>query len=189
MKEQSFYVISGGPGVGKTTLINGLRRAGFFTVEEDARRIIKEQMARGGSGLPWKDKAQYARLMLDASVNTFQKVKAQPLQDTVFFDRGVLDTICYMAMEGIQITPEVIARIGQCTYHSNVFILPPWNEIYTTDDERKQSWEEAIMTYNKMREIYSSYGYTVTEVPKIPVNERVQFVIDSVSVHGNNKPH
>lgn len=35
------YVITGGPGVGKTTLIERLKQAGYSTVEEQARKIIK----------------------------------------------------------------------------------------------------------------------------------------------------
>lgn len=56
MKSTYFYIITGGPGVGKTALIEELNRQGFSTVPEDARRIIKEQIDLGGDGLPWKDK-------------------------------------------------------------------------------------------------------------------------------------
>jgi predicted ATPase len=38
------YIISGGPGVGKTTLINALQKTGFKTVPEGARHIIRKQM-------------------------------------------------------------------------------------------------------------------------------------------------
>ena len=57
---ERFYVITGGPGVGKTTLIEGLRDLGFNTIDEDARKIIKNQVEIQGQGLPWKNKELYA---------------------------------------------------------------------------------------------------------------------------------
>jgi len=53
---QNYYVITGGPGVGKTTLLNALEIKGMRVIPEDARQIIKEQMQTNGEGLPWKNK-------------------------------------------------------------------------------------------------------------------------------------
>ena len=46
----NLIVITGGPGAGKTTLINLLREAGFATAPEAGRAIIQDQSAIGGSG-------------------------------------------------------------------------------------------------------------------------------------------
>ncbi|MBD1426207.1 AAA family ATPase [Sphingobacterium arenae] len=178
MGTNNFYIITGGPGVGKTTLINELRRIGCITVEEEARRVIKDQLTIGGDGIPWRNKALYAQLMFDASVRTFEKIKNKKFTDPVYFDRGILDTICYMNMENIPVSEETREVIHKSVYNSNVFILPPWREIYQTDSERKQSWKEALFTFDKMKETYLSYGYNVIEVPKTSVLERQQFVVE-----------
>lgn len=57
-----------------------------------------------------------------------------------------------------------------------MFLFPPWQEIYRTDNERKQSWKEAVYTFAMMKETYSKYGYNVIEVPKASVSERRQFI-------------
>lgn len=178
MRTNNFYIITGGPGVGKTTLINELRGIGCMTVEEEARRVIKDQLTIGGDGVPWGNKALYAQLMFDASVRTFEKIKNKNVSDPVYFDRGILDTVCYMNMENITISKETREIIRKSVYNNNVFILPPWREIYQTDSERKQSWKEALFTFNKMKETYLAYGYNVIEVPKISVLERGQFIIE-----------
>ncbi|HIX54222.1 MAG TPA: ATP-binding protein [Candidatus Sphingobacterium stercoripullorum] len=49
-------VITGGPGVGKSTLINVLEKQGYFVLMEETGRIIQEQMQTDGEGLPWKNK-------------------------------------------------------------------------------------------------------------------------------------
>ena len=49
----NFFVITGGPGVGKTTLLEALAKQGFPYVPEVAREIIREQASRNGDALPW----------------------------------------------------------------------------------------------------------------------------------------
>lgn len=180
MKNQKLYIITGGPGVGKTLLLNELSRQGCKTVPEDARQIIREQMKINGEGLPWKNKALYSHLMLHASVETYKRVINEPSSKIVFFDRGILDTICYMQMENIPISDGLRIAVSLRPYQTKVFILPPWEEIYKTDNERKQTWEEAVFTFEKMKETYLKFGYNIIEVPKCSVEERAKFVLDSI---------
>lgn len=178
-----FYIITGGPGVGKTTLINELNNYGYQTVQECARKIIKEQIKTKGEGLPWKNKGLYAKLMFEASLESYDNINVGILSDFIFFDRGILDTICYMKMEHIPISNQIIKIARHYSYNKKVFILPPWKEIYKTDNERKQSWKEAEFTFKKMKETYLDFGYNIIEVPKANVQERVEFIIQSI-----NKP-
>ncbi len=174
--KNNLYVISGGPGVGKTTLLNALKNKGLLVVPEDARRIIKEQMQINGEGLPWKNKTLYAELMLEASLNTYQKIVYETYAQTVFFDRGILDTICYRNMENMPVSEELTELVNSHPYNRKVFILPPWKEIYATDNERKQTWEEAVYTFDKMKQTYLEYGYEVIEVPKNSIERRCEFI-------------
>ncbi|GAB3424872.1 AAA family ATPase [Niabella aquatica] len=177
--KKAFCVITGGPGVGKTSLINELNSYGFQTIPEDARRIIKEQIEINSEGLPWKNKELYARLMLEASLRRYDEVNTRAFSNFIFFDRGILDTICYMKMEHIPVSNEIIEVAARRPYNSNVFILPPWQEIYETDNERKQSWGEAVFTFKKMKETYLDFGYNFIEVPKTTVKQRAEFIIQN----------
>ena len=60
---KNYYVLTGGPGTGKTSLINGLSEKGYCCIPEVAREIIKKQVNNRGSALPWADKNGYAKLM------------------------------------------------------------------------------------------------------------------------------
>ncbi|MCH5715619.1 AAA family ATPase [Niabella hibiscisoli] len=178
MQKNNYFVITGGPGVGKTTLLTELGNRGFTIIAEDARRIIQEQVAANGEGLPWSNKERYAQLMLEASTKSYkaaQKIKQQA--KAVFFDRGLIDAVCYMIMESMPVSEEINNRVAACPYSSPVFILPPWREIYQTDKERKQKWAEAVRTYEDMKQTYISYGYEVTDVPKDTVASRADFVL------------
>ena len=179
-----FIVLTGGPGVGKTTLLNELQKRGYRTVPEDARSIIKEQLESNGDGLPWKNKQYYATLMLAASTNSFlQEIKERTTDpDYVFFDRGIPDTLAYIEMENLSIEESLLAEAKTHRYYKKIFILPPWQQIYETDNERKQTWKEAEATFNQMKSVYERLGYEVVEIPKTTVEQRYQFIFEALGL-------
>ncbi|MCS4304125.1 AAA family ATPase [Chryseobacterium sp. BIGb0232] len=177
---KKLYVITGGPGAGKTTLINELNRLGFTTAPEEGRRIIKEQLLSNGDGVPWINKEIFAGLMFDASVKTFNEMMPISGIQPVFFDRGILDTIGYLRLEGIPVPRKMEITAREMEYNKNVFILPPWKEIYENDSERKQTQEVAEHTFECMYEIYREYGYNVIEIPRVTVEQRVRFVLNAL---------
>ncbi|MGU3374820.1 AAA family ATPase [Chryseobacterium sp. M5A1_1a] len=177
---QKLYVITGGPGAGKTTLLNEFSKNGFTTVSEEGRRIIKEQLNINGNGLPWVNKKLFAELMFEASVKTYRKMIQISDVKSIFFDRGILDTIGYLKLENMSVPEELETMASEMPYNKNVFILPPWKEIYENDLERKQTWEEAIHTFENMKEIYLQHEYNIIEVPKLTPEQRVRFILDTI---------
>ncbi|WP_345232024.1 AAA family ATPase [Olivibacter ginsenosidimutans] len=176
----NFYCITGGPGVGKTSLLNQLGTI-YPIIPEVARQIIREQMDNQGEALPWKNKAHYTELMLERSVKSYREVQLSNTKSPVFFDRSILDTLCYAEMIGYGISAEMDFCARTYRYNPKVFILPPWSAIYTTDEERKQTWEEAEQTYGLMKATYEKYDYQVIEVPKDTVENRKCFVLGELS--------
>ena len=180
LRKENCYIITGGPGVGKTTLLNELAKRQFKTVSESAREIIKQEMDRNGDGLPWKNRELYADLMLKASLESFESVPLNST-DSYFFDRGILDTVCYVRLIGNTVSAEMEQIAKNNCYNRKVFILPPWQEIYHTDNERKQTWEEAMRTFTQMKETYLDYGYELIEVPVDTPENRAKFVLNHVN--------
>ena len=83
-------------------------------------------------------------------------------------------------MTGQSISGEIDFYTRQCLFNRNVFLLPPWHEIYVIDNERKQDWDEAVFTYEKIKETYLEYGYKIIEIPFGSVEDRVKFVLNKV---------
>jgi predicted ATPase len=59
-----FHVLTGGPGSGKTTLVEALAARGYATAPEAGRTVIREQLAIGGKAIPWIDRQLFAERML-----------------------------------------------------------------------------------------------------------------------------
>lgn len=185
-ENNNFYVITGGPGVGKTTLLEELRNRNYEIIPEIARALINEQQANNGIALPWKDKKLYKEVMFDRSIESYEQAdKTLNGKKPIFFDRGFLDTICYAKLIQSEINERMESYAANWRYNKNIFMLPPWQKIYETDNERKQGWKEAVLTFEKMCETYKSYGYEIIEIPKLAVSERADFVLEFIE---ENKP-
>ncbi|MBO9593580.1 MAG: AAA family ATPase [Niabella sp.] len=183
MNADHFYIFTGGPGSGKTTLLTALEGPHFQVVPEVARQIIREQMAAEGTALPWKDQELYTRMMLKRSVESYMVTlkKAQHNPDMFFFfDRGIPDTLCYATLTGRGISADMGEAAWTHRYNPTVFMLPPWKAIYTTDTERKQSWEEAVFTYEQLKATYTRYRYQVVEVPTGTIQQRCRFILNNL---------
>jgi len=62
-------------------------------------------------------------------------------------------------------------------YNPVVFLLPPWEDIYGTDSERDQTFEESIEVFEGMKSWYSQWGYKTLEVPRGTIDERGSFIL------------
>lgn len=178
--DSKLAVISGGPGAGKTTLLFELERRGFRCSPEVARQIIQEQVRDGGDALPWGDRVKYCRLMLERTVTAY--LEHTDSEETVFFDRGIPDALCYSRLAGLALEEEILAACRLYRYGAKVFLAPPWGEIYVTDPERWQDFDEAVRTYELMMMAYRDCGYEVVEIPLVSAGERADFILRELAV-------
>lgn len=171
-----FHVLTGGPGSGKTTLVDALAAASHSTMVEAGRGIIRDQMAIDGPALPWRDPALFAELMLSWEMRSHAMASALP--GPVFFDRGMPDVVGYLRLMGLPVPAHVEQAARGYRYAKTVFVLPHWPEIFTRDSERRQDEDEARRTHAGMVETYREFGYDLIEVPKAPVHVRLRFVLE-----------
>jgi predicted ATPase len=107
--------------------------------------------------------------------------EAQGSTATVFFDRGVPDTIGYLRLCGLEVPEHLDRAAHACRYAQLVFAAPPWREIYAQDAERKQDFAEAERTYDAVTAVYRDHGYELVELPRANVATRAAFVLERVA--------
>ncbi len=164
-------IISGGPGAGKTTLVNGLAEQGFATFEESSRRLIEQESQKPDGILPWVDLAAFAKLCLD--VMSEQKIQAST-HDVAFLDRAIPDICGYLRQGDLNVDEHYLeASKG---YHPQAFLCRPEASIYVQDEVRPYPFEGAIEIHNALVEVYQTLGFEVIDVPFMSIEERVQFV-------------
>ena len=141
VERSNFYMVAGGPGSGKTALIEALRAQGQLCVDECIRKIIRQEVKIGGDGLDRKDQTLFQELILSWSIEAFESVSegVRP----VFFDRGIPELLGDerpAALNTFSGLPSSSATTAKCSWrrHGNRSIAPIGNamEISTTQSRR-----------------------------------------------------
>lgn len=172
-------VISGGPGFGKTSIINELEASNYNCMHEISRSIIKEQLDIGGNILPWKNLTTFSRILFERRVKQFNEA---PDNDWVFFDRAIPDIVAYMSKDELEIPSAYMLKLEECNYHPLVFIVPPWREIFKKDAERMEDYKTACEISEIITDTYVKLGYEVIILPKVSVKERTSFILNKLGV-------
>lgn len=177
---QTFVVISGCSGGGKSTLLRALAERGYATVEEPGRRIVREELRCNGRALPWLDAAAFARRAIALALEDRRSMSRR--DGWVFFDRSLIDAAAFLEQVSGEALLERLARRHR--YHPRVFMAPPWRAIFKSDDERRHGFEAAEAEYRRLVEAYPSAGYEILELPREPLAERVAFVLSALGAGG-----
>lgn len=175
---KEIVVIIGGPGTGKTTIIEGLLAKGYCCYPEISREVTLEAKKQGIEQLFLENPLLFSELLLEGRKKQFHNAHKEP-HDIVFLDRGIPDVLAYMHYIG----DSYPAFFDQaCRYHiyTKIFLLPPWEEIYISDNERYENFEQAKLIYNHLTETYQKYGYHLIEVPKGTIEERISFILNQL---------
>jgi predicted ATPase len=169
------FVVTGGPGSGKSSLLDALAKTGVRHMPEAGRAIIQDQVRINGSALPWADRLAFAEQMLGWELRSHREALAA--SGPILMDRGVPDVLGYLLLCALSV-PEHIRRAAELyRYNRQVFIAPYWPEIFTQDAERKQDTREAEATFKVMAKTYSDLGYELIELPRASIEERASFVL------------
>lgn len=171
-------VITGGPSTGKTSIINELLRRGFVCLEEVSRQVTLDAQKQGIDQLFLTEPLLFSDMLLEGRRNQFFEAISSD-EEFTFLDRGIPDVVAYMDFLGTNYPERFIEACNEHTYE-HVFILAPWQQIYVSDNERYENFDQAVQIHDHLVNTYSQFGYNLDDVPFDSIEKRTDFILNIV---------
>lgn len=171
-------VITGGPGTGKSSIINELSKRGFTCFEEVSRQVILDARKNGDDQLFLTQPLLFSELLLEGRLKQFKDAEKSH-KSVVFLDRGLHDVVAYMDYVN-ETYPESFVNTCKNNRYDLVYVLEPWEAIYQQDNERYESFDQAKEIHKHLVKTYQNYGYELNNVPFDSIEARVDYILNAV---------
>lgn len=181
------YILTGGPGVGKTTLIERLAKMDYHIIPEVARQVIREQLYeeekradKNYKGiLPWTNLEKFQELVIERQLvyEQYYDYLLINVKDA-FLDRSVIDNIAYSEIGNVTINRDMNRLIKSRDYHT-VFYLENI-AAFKTDYERRETKTEAKILHEKLLEVYQRYELNIIKVPAMSIEDRLELILNEI---------
>ena len=173
------FVITGGPGFGKTTVLNLLAEKGFPAGTEEARELLNKNLTE----LPTTERrsfpSDFERKVANERINFLQSIKKDAI---AFADRGLPDQIAYSWYKRKEPSSFIEQAASMHHYAPFVFVTPPWQEIFVRDEIRKESFVEATEIHGLILKSYLKFGYKLIDLPLVNPELRVKFIREFLGI-------
>ncbi|MDB5167603.1 MAG: ATP-binding protein [Candidatus Saccharibacteria bacterium] len=177
MTNNNWYVITGGPSVGKTSLLSELAKLGYDVVPEAARTVIDEGLEHGMSLSTIR--ADEKKFQEEVAVRKQHIEAARDPKRLTFFDRGMQDTVAYMQYYDFVINPE-IEKMMKTSSYKKVFLLEPL-AAYKADYARTEDKTFMKEVHDLLLEAYTNAGMNPILVPDIGIKERLKIILNEIN--------
>jgi len=181
MKDIKRILLIGGPGTGKTTLINHIESQGLLVHHEISRQVTLEAQEKGIEQLFLTNPMAFSNSLLAGRIDQFCKAKT----GLNFYDRGIPDVPAYHVFTGAPISQNYIAACNEYIYDT-VFYLPSWKEIYKSDNERYETFEQAVEINNILINYYKKLNYNPIKIPTGTIHERFEFIKSYIKIESRS---
>lgn len=172
MSEIKRIVLIGGPGSGKSSVIEQLQTTDQQVFLEISREVIQEARKDGVDQLFLTDPLAFSNKLLAGRIK--QHIEAQV--GINFYDRGIPDVPAYHRFTGDPIPKEYMDACNKYKY-DRVFFFPPWESIYQQDEERYEDFSKAVRIGNIIADVYQELNYDLIQVPFDSLNNRTDFIL------------
>jgi len=174
-RETNWYVITGGPSSGKTTTVNLLKERGYITTFEHARHYLDTQRLKGKTVEEVRRNQREFQLgVLDMQIEQEAQISPEIL---VFLDRAIPDALAYYRFLNFS-EDEKLTEALLTVFYKKIFILdclPLERDYARNEDELAQKKIHVFLV-----EVYESLGFPIVQVPVLPPEERVDFILKNL---------
>ena len=170
MERSKWYVVTGGPSSGKSSVLAYFEKIGYRVIPEAARVLIDEEVAKGKTIEEIRrNEADFQRRVLALKLKIEKEL---PKDQLIFLDRAVPDSIAYYSTCGLN--PKEALDVCQGGQYKKVFLMEQLP--YVQDYARTENAQSIERLNQLLRQIYERLGYEVILVPVMSVEDRVKFI-------------
>jgi predicted ATPase len=178
---QQKIVLIGGPGTGKSSVLNELITRGFQCMPEVSREVTLEAQKKGIEQLFLTEPLLFSKMLFEGREKQYEQAKLSNA-DWIFFDRGLPDVFAYLDYSNDSY-PGYFKEKSELYKYDHIFAFAPWKKIYTSDNERYESYEESVVIDQHIQRAYEQLGYQIIEVPFGSVRDRSDFIINWLKIN------
>ncbi len=172
MIQTNWYVITGGPGCGKTTSIDLLAARGYKTTIEHARHYIDSRRQHGFTIEEIrKNQEEFQMAVLEMQID--EESNLDPTEK-VFLDRALPDALAYYRFLNLPPNQKLLDAMKIFAY-KKIFILDLLPIVH--DYARREDQKAQGRIHELIYDVYSSLKFEVERVPVLPPQERVDFIL------------
>jgi len=175
---QQKIVLIGGPGTGKTSVLNELIKRGYQCKVEVSREVTLQAQKEGIDQLFLTKPLLFSEKLLEGREKQFLEAEKSE-EKIVFFDRGIPDVHAYMDYFNTNYPSSFLEKSHHYKY-DKIFLFTPWKKIYTSDNERYETFEEAVKIDKFLQKAYKELGYNLIKVPFGIVKSRTDFILKNI---------
>ncbi len=171
----NWYVVTGAPCSGKTTLLDSLKERGYNVIPEVARTYIDTKLAGGISVEELR--SDELKFQEDILKQKYKLEEALSKDITTFFDRGIPDSYAYFKLLDVEdISLLEKSLLGN---YKKVFILDPCP--FEGDYARTENPKDQLKLHYLIVDAYEKTGAMIVRVPIFATKkERVDFILDNL---------
>ena len=173
--QTNWYVITGAPCSGKTTVVNILNAKGYKTTIEHARHYLDTQRSFGKSIEETRShQMEFQSGILDMQI---EQEEALSPDDVVFLDRAIPDALAYYRFLNLVEDEKLLTAMRTISY-KKIFILDYLPLVQ--DYARREDAEAQKKIHALISEVYESFPFQVIHVPVFKPEERVELILKNL---------
>jgi len=173
---QQKIVLIGGPGTGKSTVLNELNKLGYQCMPEISREVTLQAQKEGIEQLFLTKPLLFSEKLLEGREKQYLDAE-KSTANTIFFDRGIPSIHAYMRYFKTDF-PAIFLEKSKQHIYTKVFQFLTWEKIYISDNERYETFEESTAISSFLNKAYTELGYDIINVPFGTVKERCDFIVN-----------
>jgi predicted ATPase len=170
------YILTGGPGIGKTTILKLLSGNGLYIINETATYLIEKELKKPENEqiVPWTNPQEFQRKVYENQRRWEEEIPKGI--ERALLDRSLADNLAYLKLNNLEGTKvyEDIKKYASENRYEKIFLLDqlPFKE----ETAIRRDIEVAGKIHELIQETYRDLGYKLERIPVLEPKERAELV-------------